>query len=76
MLPGATVGLTALRCTLCRGSSMVMKPARLRRMFASPSTACCSARASRFGRAMPSSEEKASWSVSTASMSSQRVMDQ
>ena len=48
--------------------------ARLRPIAASAFS--CSSIALRFGRPMPSAEEKASWSVSTAMMSSQRVIDQ
>ena len=77
-LAGATVGLTALRCTPCSGSSMVMKPAPppVRGRASSPSTFCCSARATRLGRVMPWAEEKISWLVSTAMMSFHRVTDQ
>ena len=82
MLEGASVGLTALRAGVCSGSSMVMKPAPPRRWgisapgFASCQIFSCSAMASRFGSVMPLADEKASWLVSTAMMSSQVVTDQ
>jgi hypothetical protein len=71
---GASVGLTALRPTLCSGSSMVMKPALPRRR--SPITRSCSLMASRLARPMPCAEENDPWSVSTAMMSFHLVIDQ
>ena len=48
---------------------MAMKLGRVGRVLASASC-------SRLGRTMPSAEEKASWSVSTAMMSFHLVIDQ